>query len=116
ASSTACTAVGGSLIEAWNGTSWSIQRPAEPVGFRGVSCSLATACTAVGGYLSGVGADRSLAQRWDGSAWSVQSTADPSTSGNVDLSAVSCPSATSCIAVGMFETSSSYWLGPGSGH
>jgi len=115
ASSTACTAVGGSLIEAWNGTSWSIQRPAEPVGFRGVSCSLATACTAVGGYLSGVGADRSLAQRWDGSAWSVQSTADPSTSGNVDLSAVSCPSATSCIAVGMFETSSSYCLGPGAG-
>lgn len=61
-SDTACTAVGGyrdssnvarTLVERWDGTSWTIQSSPTPsnVGFSSffeVSCTSATACTAVG--------------------------------------------------------------------
>jgi hypothetical protein len=62
-SATACTAVGtligyvavvAPVAEAWNGTSWTIQNTPTPSGagyysqFNGVSCTSATACTAVG--------------------------------------------------------------------
>jgi hypothetical protein len=110
-SGTVCTAVGFSspgtgnnpLAERWNGTSWKVQPTPEPPGgpgeytLAGVSCTSASACTAVGDYGNGLVLDNTLAEYWNGTAWKVQSTP------NVDafnvLSGVSCPTAT-CMAVG----------------
>jgi hypothetical protein len=91
ASRTACTAVGdyydpvsgatASLAETWNGTSWTIQPTLNPgtVSYLyGVSCSSATACTAVGLSFEGaVTGWTSLAERWNGATWSVQHTPNP---------------------------------------
>jgi hypothetical protein len=110
-SATACTAVGWyqnpagsftprfSLAEAWNGTSWSIQQTplqhskADHI-LDGVSCTSATACTAVGhvGY-------QTLAERWNGTSWSNQPTPHPE-HGPDALLGVSCTSASACVAVG----------------
>lgn len=110
-SASACVAVGTwrtregralPLVERWNGTEWALQRPALPaeagaVRLRGVACSEASACTAVGTYATRAG-PRTLAERWNGSAWSVQSA--PNVEGGNVLAGVSCSSATSCTAVG----------------
>src|SRR5262249_49697669 len=63
-------------------------------GLNGVSCSSASACTAVGA--SGAGP---LAERWDGARWSIQATPNPP-QGNGFLSGVSCTSTSACIAAG----------------
>jgi hypothetical protein len=106
-----CTAVGQHLIsipwpghkppfrlewltaaEQWNGTAWSIQTPANSSysfnALYGVSCTAATACTAVG-QTSSV----TLAERWNGSTWLLQTTSGAG-------AGVSCPTATACTAVG----------------
>ena len=36
-----------------------------------VSCASTSACTAVGSYLNGLGAQRTLAESWDGARWLV---------------------------------------------
>ena len=119
-SATACTAVGyhdklttsssvpvGTLAERWNGTAWTIQPTPNPGGptdsqMEGVSCTSATACTAVGYYPDASGTvPLTLAERWNGTAWKVQPTPNP-TGGNgyLILDGVSCTSATACTAVG----------------
>ena len=42
-----------------------------------VSCSSATACTAVGTDLNPSGVDVTLAERWDGTSWQRQATPNP---------------------------------------
>ena len=96
-SATACTAAGLSytnsgasttLIESWDGTSWSVvpsPNPAPESGLSGASCISATACTAVG--LSGSG---TVIESWDGTSWSV--VPSPGT-GIFGLDGVSCVSA-----------------------
>ncbi len=103
-SATVCTAAGLSytnsgasttLIESWDGTSWSVMpspNPAAESGLSGASCVSATVCTAVG--LSGSG---TVIESWDGTSWSVV----PSPGiGIFGLEGVSCVSATACTAVG----------------
>jgi len=107
-SATSCTAVGsgnGSLAEYWNGTSWAFQStpnvPAIANGeLYGVSCSSATSCTATGVYVNKSYVDEPLAEHWNGATWSVQSTPNPAGSTGSEFFGVSCPSATSCTAVG----------------
>ena len=114
----ACTAVGFyndgrgtalTLAERWNGTSWTIQATPNPAGssasvLSGVSCSSATACTAVGFYTDSTGTTRTLAERWDGTSWTIQATPRPSTA-FAELSGVSCSAASACTAVGTFSGS-----------
>src|SRR4029077_911495 len=76
-SATACTAVGSrrvngldkTLIESWNGTSWSVVPSRNPSAnndsLGGVSCISAPACTAVGSYDSG-SLTRGLIESWKG--------------------------------------------------
>jgi hypothetical protein len=111
---TACTAVGDyvnssgtymPLAERWNGSSWAIQTPGPPIGARasylsGVSCTAATACTAVGYYFPSSGPAQVLAERWNGSGWAMQSPPNPAGSGGNVLSGVTCTAATICTAVG----------------
>jgi hypothetical protein len=113
-SASACTAVGYydngagtpvALAEGWNGTAWAIQSAPDPDGAQGsyldgVSCSSASACTAVGYYVNSAGATVTLAEGWNGTAWAIQSTSNPSGAEITVLDGVSCPSATACTAAG----------------
>jgi hypothetical protein len=105
AAAKACMAVGSyggtsgfgqTLAESWNGTNWRVRATINP-GSRnnvltGVSCTVASACTAVG-HSDGLGP---LAEGWNGSTWSQQAT--PRLGGQ--LSSVSCTAASACVAVG----------------
>jgi hypothetical protein len=73
----------------------------------GVSCPTATACVAVGWFVTPQGETVPLAEIWNGSAWTVKYPAIPSDLSIGNLYAVSCDSATSCMAVGSYITSSS---------
>lgn len=72
-----------------------------------LSCSAASACTAVGTTLGASGIYLPLAERWNGTAWKVQSTPNPA--GNTvpaafpDLTGVSCPRSNFCEAVGAYS-------------
>jgi hypothetical protein len=96
--------------ERWDGRRWSIEHPANPGGWRrdgggvttlnAVSCPSARDCIAVGSYFGPTYPDAgTLIEHWNGKNWSVQKTST-STQFNGSLSAVSCPSTTSCMAVG----------------
>jgi hypothetical protein len=91
-----CIAVGstgsGPLAEHWNGTSWSpMSVPAAAGGLAGVSCTSASACTAVDGG--------GLAERWNGKTWATQTLAVPANT-QINIYGVKCISATACTAVG----------------
>jgi hypothetical protein len=116
-SAIACTAVGSfgngsfetAFAEQWNGNGWSIQNTPIPSGAVGsnlndVSCSSATACSAVGSYnASSTGPELTLVERWNGNTWSIQNTPIP-TNPNAELWGVSCTSATTCTAVGLVNS------------
>jgi hypothetical protein len=105
----ACTAVGAyntasgrlTLAERWNGTEWVVQKTSNPVGsstnaLKGVSCSTATSCVAVG--YANVEGLVPLTESWNGSEWSVQKT--PASGEPEELSGVSCTASNACTAVG----------------
>jgi hypothetical protein len=96
---------GKALVEAWNGSSWSVMPASPPAGARrsflnGVSCTSTAACTAVGSYQTRSGKHVTLAEHWDGTTWSVQATPNPASPPRSALTAVSCISASDCTAVG----------------
>ncbi len=67
----------------------------------GVSCASTSACTAVGSYVNGIGAQRTLAESWDGTRWSVLPSRNRGRTGNANaLFGVSCASPRACMAVG----------------
>jgi hypothetical protein len=103
------------LAERWNGKTWAIQRLPEPPGtlssyLNGISCSSPVACTAAGEAVLGLPAGTvTLAERWDGTRWAIQHTPNPrhsnlSGAATATLNAVSCPSATTCVAVGRSDS------------
>jgi hypothetical protein len=64
-----------------------------------VSCASAANCTAVGDYYQTADGPRlTLIERWNGAAWRLEPS--PSIGRDATLDSVSCPSATSCTAVG----------------
>jgi hypothetical protein len=127
ASSTACVAVGSytdsyagghvALAERWDGKRWSIQETPRPRGatdvrFAGVSCASPTFCTAVGAYGNQQGS-QPMVGRWDGQRWSIQHAPNPTGSAaGAQLAAVSCSSATACIAVGNYNLAGSQRAAP----
>jgi hypothetical protein len=110
----ACVAVGyqprrGPLAERWNGSRWSIQAiptPSRTSELDGVSCTSAKTCTTVGVYDNrSAGVALTLAERWNGSRWYIQHTPNPKrASQGSSLSDVSCPSPTTCTAIGGYTT------------
>jgi hypothetical protein len=107
-----CTAVGiawrpdysrTTIAERWNAGAWMTVPlpglgPGSDAGLDGVSCTSASACTAVGwGFSDSAGP--ALVERWNGTRWSLQPT--PATSGDAELQGVSCPTLTACTAVGI---------------
>ena len=114
----ACTAVGSSttaaghaqtLVESWNGTSWSIvpspdTSPTLDNVLYAISCTSSSACAAVGTSTSSLGQTQTLAELWNGSKWSITPTPNTSTGFDNTLSGVSCTAASTCTAVGYAAT------------
>ncbi len=115
--SAACTATGYSTIggpggpertlaESWNGTRWAIVPSPSPhhgfdTGLDSVSCTAASACTAVGASMENQAL--TLIESWNGTRWSVVPSPNR---GNSDyLIAVSCASAVACAATGYTDNS-----------
>jgi hypothetical protein len=109
-SATFCEAVGegppGENAAAWNGTSWTDQATPGPASaaLNAVSCTAASSCEAVGQNF-GTNQTITLAESWNGSAWAIQTTPNPTATQGSTLNAVSCTSATSCTAVGQYQSS-----------
>jgi hypothetical protein len=89
----------GTLTEHWDGASWSAVRAPTSrnthASLGGVSCVRA-ACMAVGA----TGAGGPLAEAFDGSGWALSAAASPPGAAWSQLGAVSCASASACMAVG----------------
>jgi hypothetical protein len=116
---TACMAVGTyvdsagiekTLAERLTGSTWAIQPAPNPTGamssgLTGVSCTAASACTAVGTYVNSAGVEKTLAERLTATTWTIEPTPTPSGT-RIQLSGVSCTSATVCTAVGNYRAAS----------
>jgi hypothetical protein len=103
--------------ERWNGARWTLQHAPAPAGadrafLLGVSCATKTACVAVGFSIKS-GKIRSLGEHWDGKTWKVTPTPNPAGQQTIQLNAVSCRSATFCLATGTFAegTFAATWNG-----
>ena len=111
-STTNCFAVGANHVEHWNGSHWSIMTIPDPPGsvetaLGAVSCPSTTNCFAVGNYTIPGGIEKTLVEHWDGSHWSIMTNV-PNPSGSIlsDLVSLTCPTTTSCFAVGDYFTAS----------
>ncbi len=100
------------LIERWNGKTWSVVPSPNPAGAKfarllGVACQSASSCFAVGTQFPTTGSGKTLIERWNGTTWSIVANPNPTATGaNPALNGVSC-TATACLAVGLrFITSS----------
>ncbi len=86
------------------GSAWSVQGTDLPTVSQGNlfadSCSSPASCIAVGTFEDASGAQVPLAEMWNGTTWSVQPAPSPAGATDSELHAVSCSSATSCLAVG----------------
>ena len=94
------------LIERWDGTSWSIVASPNASIAKGntlaaVTCATASDCWAVGSYFNGV-AYQTLIERWDGTAWAIVSSPNSFITQRNALAAVTCVSASNCWAVGSY--------------
>jgi hypothetical protein len=89
-----------SLVELWNGTSWSVTSSPDPgtgsPTLYGVSCTSPSSCTAVGWN------GEPLAETWDGSQWTIATTPNI---GRAVFYAVSCTARDACTAVGNSNSS-----------
>lgn len=101
------------LIESWDGASWSMARDAGPglarrSQLQSVACPSASRCVAVGSFSPSPGStrpdDQTLVEEWDGSAWSDLSSPNPAGAEQSELQSVSCPSSSTCLAVGSYGT------------
>jgi len=114
----ACIAVGSTysfptgtrtLVESWNGSSWTVAASPNPSGsqisqLEGVSCTGPTACTAVGHTNTGQ-SSLTLVESWDGSTWTIVPSPNQPGVGSPptfasELTGVSCTGPTACTAVG----------------
>ena len=104
----ACVAMPRGTASAAGASTWSVQRLPVPSSAVTVplSCSSSTACTAVATdypFPSSNG-DVLLAVRWNGQGWSRELMAEPAVGSTDLISGISCPSASSCVAVGGSST------------
>ncbi len=106
------------LAESYNGSTWTVQSTPTPENsleaqLSGVSCSATSACTAVGEYYSSTEkAYRALIERYNGTSWQLQESPSPvgkpaPKESHWSLHAVSCPTASSCTAIGSYAESAS---------
>jgi hypothetical protein len=95
------------LIEQWDGASWTLAASPNPPGVMysmlyAVSCVTASHCVAAGN--SGGGAPvsfRTMVQQWDGTAWTMVASPNPAGDTYSRFFGLSCTSLTTCTAVGI---------------
>lgn len=117
-SSTSCVAAGYAgdtsgqtltLVESWDGSTWSIVPSPSPMSISelsSVSCTSSTNCVAVGSTGDGT-AQLTLVEFWDGAVWSVVPSPSPTSVGS-SLRGVSCTSSANCVAVGSYNFDMAY--------
>lgn len=97
-----------SAATAADAPAWSVVPTSNPPHHSGsvaaVSCVTAQDCTAVGAYVNLQGKTVPLIAQENGGTWTSQAAPVPAGVDNGSLSAVSCTSATFCVAVGQTET------------
>ena len=125
-SSTFCVAVGfydtstefpfinQTLVEQWNGTSWSIVSSPNTSGsvsntLYAVKCVSSSVCEAVGNAGSG-SSSTTLAESWGGSSWSIVTSPNGSGATTNTLNGVDCTSTSFCVAVGWSATTIEHTL------
>jgi hypothetical protein len=107
------------LVETLTGSEWAagaVPLPESTVrsNLVSISCTAASACTAVGSYEAGL-SYKAFAERLSARGWSLETVPQPA---GASLEGVSCSSATSCVAVGStysgtngFEAFTETWNG-----
>ena len=98
------------VADVWNGKSWA-RTPVQPptsakhdADLTGVSCASAESCVAVGvGGAGGGSGLASFAEFWNGKSWSAGTISWPKGVSHPYLVAVSCGSASRCVAVGSVD-------------
>lgn len=122
-----CVAVGGytdtskdlrGLLVTWSSGTWTAAQAPLPANalpddtsspgnyVSGVSCASASYCLAVGSYATTDHTLEGLLLTWSGGKWTAVEAPLPDNAisqPGVSLHSVSCPSATSCVAVGQYE-------------
>jgi hypothetical protein len=97
------------LIERWDGTSWSIVPSPDPSATRdnvlfGVTCVSSAECWAVGfTFIPNGAVPRTLVVHWDGTAWAVVTSPNTSAVQANTLESVTCVSSSDCWAVGYWN-------------
>ena len=98
------------LIEHWNGSSWSVVTSPNPGSIYntlyGVTAISAANVWAVGYYVNTTGVTQTLIEHWNGTSWSVVTSPSPAT-GNNELFSVSAASASSIWTVGFLTNNTS---------
>jgi len=98
------------LIEHWNGSSWSVVTSPNPGSIYntlyGVTVISAANVWAVGYYVNTTGVTQTLIEHWNGTSWSVVKSPSPAT-GNNELFSVSAASASSIWTVGFLTNNTS---------
>jgi hypothetical protein len=91
-----------------NGATWSLRSSKNVVDasnlLRDVSCPTITDCVAVGGTDPGAPNEQTLIQRFAAGVWTIEPSPNKAATDN-HLWGVSCPSVTSCVAIGQSQTS-----------
>jgi hypothetical protein len=119
-SATDCWAVGsysigagdGTLIEHYDGASWSIvsspnTSATENNGLSSVTCVSTSDCWAVGYGDNSGGVKQTLIEQWDGTSWGIVVSPNTSVTEANQLSGVTCVSGADCWAVGNYTNSGS---------
>jgi hypothetical protein len=97
-----------SLLERWNGTSWSIvpgpeAPPNAAMQLVSITCPAANDCFAAGNQAVDDGHSfvvKPIVVRWNGSTWSTMPIPKPAGTPYSELNAIDCANPTSCVAVG----------------
>ncbi|MFZ0666945.1 MAG: hypothetical protein WAM97_14430 [Acidimicrobiales bacterium] len=100
-----------SLAEGWDGTNWTAENvPGEPgatnAALNSISCPASGDCEAVGTYATNSSTNLTLAVIWNATTWELQSPAAPTGLILDTFGSVSCTSASSCVAVGYYISTS----------
>ncbi len=95
------------LAQMWSAGTWSLMTAADAmvsdVSANDVSCPSASSCVAVGTLVDPAGTHEVFIEDLANGTWSMVPGPGPSPTTN-SLGGVSCPSATSCVAVGFYAT------------
>ncbi len=100
------TAIGYYVVYGWITLTVPSPSGAATSNLTAVSCSTATACTAVGHSINSSGVDAALAEGWNGTTWVIESVPVPTGAESSSFSGVSCSAANDCEAVGNYVNSS----------